>query len=52
MNLDETIAALQEAKEHCVDGRSKVLVKRGTVGHTSCVTNIEYDSNNVIISYE
>lgn len=53
MNLDEIIAKLLEAKEHCVDGRSSVLLYRGVIDHElGLITSVEYNSKNVIIRYE
>lgn len=52
MSLDELIVALQEAKDHCVDGRSKVLVRNRIVNHPGYITDIKFDSKNVIITYE
>lgn len=52
ITLDELITALLEVKEHCVDGRSKVFVRRGVVEHPSYIICVEYDSQNVIIAYE
>lgn len=52
MTLDEVIAALLEAKEHCVDGKSKVLIQRGIIEYPGYITGIEYNSNNVTIKYE
>lgn len=51
ISLDELISTLEKAKEHCVDGRSKVLIRKG---HTrpKCVSDVEFDSNNVTITYE
>ena len=50
MNLDEIIKALQEAKDHCVDGRSKVLIEVNK--SNKCIVDVEYNSKNVILRYE
>lgn len=52
MSLDELIAALLEAKGHCVDGRSKVFLRRGVIEHPAYIVGVEYNSKNVTIAYE
>ena len=52
MNLDEVIAVLTEAKEHCVDGRSLVMLKNTNTSDVTYIDDIKYTSNNVIINYE
>jgi len=49
MTLDELIEKLLEAKEHCVDGRSEVLVSNGSILNLR-IDEIEYNSTNVIIT--
>lgn len=51
MTLDELINTLQEAKEHGVDGRSKVIAHNLLSNDKDYVYNAEYTSNNVIINY-
>jgi hypothetical protein len=52
VNLDELIKALIEAKEHCVDGRSEILIVRNIIEPFGYITDVKFDSKNVIIYYE
>lgn len=49
ISLDELINALTEAKEHGIDGKSKVLLQHPKTKATSCLNNVLFDSNNVIL---
>ena len=51
MTLDELIASLQEAKEHFVPGKSKVIINDTAVPDMfdTDIKSVEYDNHNVKI---
>lgn len=51
MTLDEAILALQEAKEHGVQGGRKVLLVDEYSGDCYDVRDIVYDNRNVTIKF-
>ena len=51
MTLDELIAALQEAKEHGIQGRRKVMLRDSGDGYTTDIFKVEYDNNNIEIVF-
>lgn len=52
MTLDELIAKLQEAKEHGIQGKRKVLLVDNYSGDGHCVSNVVYDDKNVTIEFD
>lgn len=51
MTLDELIAALQEAKEHGIQGGRKVVLIDSYSGDESYPINVLYDNKNIYISF-
>lgn len=51
MTLDELIAALQEAKEHGIQGGRKVILVDSYSGDESYPLKVLYDNKNVKISF-
>lgn len=51
MTLDELIAALQEAKEHGIQGGRKVILIDSYSGDVSYILKVLYDNKNVKISF-
>lgn len=49
MNLDKLIAALIEAKELDIDGRSEIFLINQLTKLGSTILDVKYDSKNVII---
>lgn len=52
MTLDECIKFLQEAKEHGIDGKTKVLLSNRHGTDSQEIFNIAYDNKNCYIIYE
>lgn len=53
MILDELIEALQEAKEHYVQGKSKVFITKGINGHNiGEIIDVTYNNDNVFLAYD
>lgn len=51
MTLDELIAALQEAKEHGIQGARKVVLIDSYTGDESYPIKVLYDNKNIQISF-
>lgn len=51
MTLDELIAALQEAKEHGIQGGRKVILIDSYTGDESYLIKVLYDNKNIQISF-
>ena len=49
VTLDELINSLTEAKEHGIDGRSRVLVRYSPTRTRINIENVVFDSNNVTL---
>lgn len=50
LTLDELIEDLQQAKEHCVDGRSEVIIHKNQTHTFGYIDNVEFDNDNVTIN--
>jgi len=51
MTLDELIAALQEAKEHGIQGGRKVLLRDSSDVYATDIFKVEYDNKNIEITF-
>ena len=51
MTLDELIATLQEAKEHFVPGKSKVILCDSHDNYETDIFQVVYDSKCVTINF-
>lgn len=50
LTLDELIEDLQQAKEHCIDGRSEIIIHNNQTRTFSYIDTVEFDNNNVTIN--
>ena len=52
-NLETLRYKLDEALDHCVHSGSKVVIQNKHIKHPiGILTNVEYESNKVILEYE
>jgi hypothetical protein len=51
MTLDELIAALQEAKEHGIQGGRKVIIRDKYEEYETDIFRVLYDNRNVKIEF-
>lgn len=50
LTLDELIEDLQQAKEHCVDGRSEIVIHNNQTHTLSYIDTVEFDNDEVTIN--
>lgn len=51
MTLDELIEKLQEAKEHGINGKRKVVLKDIHDGYETDIFKVLYDNKNITIEF-
>ena len=51
MTLYELITALQEAKEHGIQGNRKIILRDSGDGYATDIFKVEYDNKNIEIIF-